>query len=295
MGNDCNISTYYLKEEHDFKLNFRSWFPINPRGLMIFIHGAGEDSRRYVDIGTESASRQFAFVAPDLRGFGQSDGQPGHIHRFHTYLDDLDQLIDYFRNQFPNIPLYLIGHSLGALVIIRYVQHFTETIEKLSGVILSSPALGIHTRIPYFFRKCAQLFSRLTPSLSLELVRWNESLKKVRWLHSRLPGWTSELLSAPSTTVTYTPRWITELLRNEARALTEVNQFHVPTLCLYGLQDSVADSKHIELFMKAIPASDKHSIFFDDGGHCPLNEHRKDEVVESIFQWLSSLPNIKKP
>lgn len=288
MDKDCNISTYYLKKEHDFKLNFRSWFPKNPLGLLIFIHGAGEDSSRYFDIGIQSSKRQFAFVAPDLRGFGQSDGQPGHIHHFHTYLDDLDQLIHYFEKQVPKIPIYLFGHSLGGLIIIRYVQHFTMTIDRLAGVILSSPALGIHTRIPYFFRKCAQLLSRLTPNLPLELIRWNESLKKLRWLRAYLPSWTSELLSDPSTTIQYTPRWITELLRHEARALTEVNQFHIPTLCLYGLRDSVADSKHIELFMKAIPATDKHSIFFEDGGHCPLNEHRKDETIECIFQWLGS-------
>ncbi|WP_418888914.1 serine aminopeptidase domain-containing protein [Paenibacillus apiarius] len=168
------------------------------------------------------------------------------------------------------------------------MQHFTKIADKVAGVILSSPALGIHIRIPYFFQKCAQLLSRLTPSFPLELIRWNESLKKLRWLKAHLPSWTSELLSNPSATIQYTPRWITELLRHEARAFTEVNQFHVPTLCLYGLHDSVADSDYIEQFMKAIPSSDKQSVLFADGGHCPLNEHRKDEAVESIFQWLSS-------
>ncbi|MCY9517909.1 alpha/beta fold hydrolase [Paenibacillus apiarius] len=121
MYNDFKISTFRLKER-DLKLNFRFWSPINPRGLLICIHGAGENSGQYCEIGTESVKRQIAFAAPDLRGFEQSDGQRGHIHRFKTYLDDLHQLIDYFENQVPKIPIYLFGHSLGGLIIIRYVH-----------------------------------------------------------------------------------------------------------------------------------------------------------------------------
>lgn len=284
MHNDSCIHTY-SQEKQVIQLYFRYWFPDNPKVLMIFVHGAGEHSGHYIELGTESFKRQFAFITPDLRGFGQSGGQRGHVGRFQDYLNDLDQLIAHFEKQFPEIPIYLLGHSLGGLIVIRYIQYFAK---KVDGVILSSPALGIRSRIPYLFKKCAHMLSTLTPALSLELIKWNEALKQLSWLRKKLPNWTSELLNNPLSTIQYSPRWVSELLRNEVKALTEVNKYNVPTLCLYGLNDSVADSKHIEQFYEAIPSTDKASVFFSDGGHCPLYEHHKEEALEHIFEWVCS-------
>ncbi|MBD0381036.1 alpha/beta fold hydrolase [Paenibacillus sedimenti] len=115
----------YIKER-EILLYFRAWIPEHPRGVLIFIHGAAEHSGLYGHIGTESMNRQIACMAPDLRGFGQSAGQKGHIHRFQDYLDDLDQLVIQIQKQYPQLSIFLFGHSLGALIVIRYVQRFTN-------------------------------------------------------------------------------------------------------------------------------------------------------------------------
>jgi len=43
----------------------------------------------------------FAFVMPDLRGNGQSEGKRGHIDSFAQYTDDLQAALDYTRGQSP--------------------------------------------------------------------------------------------------------------------------------------------------------------------------------------------------
>jgi lysophospholipase len=279
MYKSSNEGTYYTGTG-GMKLYYRLWKPVHPKGLMLFVHGAGEHSGLYSHIGTECLRRHIAFIAPDLRGFGKSEGQRGYIRQFKDYLDDLNELVLYLQNQFSELPIYFFGYSLGGLIAIRYVQQFCD---KITGVILSSPALGIRPKLPYFIKKSMDLASLLAPAWPLELVKWNESLRKLKWFQSRLPDWTSELLKDPLATIRYTPRWFTELLHNGTKALSEVNQFHTPILCIYDRYDPVINSDLIEQFIGSIASEDKECHIFAEGNHQFLHD---GEVLRRIFQWL---------
>ncbi len=278
MYKSSNEGTYYTRTR-EMKLYYRLWKPVNPQGLMLFVHGAGEHSGQYAHIGTECLQRHIAFIAPDLRGFGKSEGKRGYIRQFKDYLDDLDELIIQLQIQFLNLPIFLFGHSLGGLVAIRYAQHCCD---KITGVILSSPALGIRLKLPYFIKKSIDLVSLLAPALPVELVKWNERLRKLKWLQSRLPEWTSKTRD-PLATIQYTPRWFTELLNNGTKALSEVNQFHFPILCLYDRYDPIVNSERIEQFIGSIASADKECSVFANGNHHFLHD---GEVLRHIFQWI---------
>ncbi|CAM3926927.1 lysophospholipase [Paenibacillus alkaliterrae] len=279
-------STYtgeFTNRIREIELYYRSWIPVNPKGLVLLIHGAGEHSGGYSHIGTECVNQQIGFMAPDLRGFGKSGGQRGHIYRFEEYLEDLDHLITQLQTRYRGLPIFLCGHSLGGLIAIRFAQQFSG---KATGVILSSPALGF--RIPIPIRQCLKLVSLLIPSLKLELVKWNESLRKRKWLQSRLPAWTSELLEDPFATIQYTPRWFAELLQNGTKALSESNKFHFPTLCFYDRLDPVVNSDLIEQFIQRIISEDKTCTVYSEGNHILL---RDGKVLQQMFQWLSAKLN----
>ncbi|MDF2714907.1 MAG: serine aminopeptidase [Paenibacillus sp.] len=282
MYNGTRIGEYSNRIQ-EIELYYRSWIPVSPKGLVLFIHGAGEHSGGYSHIGSECVNRQIGFMAPDLRGFGKSGGQRGHIYRFKEYLDDLDQLIILLQTRYQGLPIYLCGHSLGGLIAIRFAQQFSD---KATGVILSSPALGFH--LPSTIRKCVDLISLLTPALPLDLIKWNESLRRRKWLQSRLPAWTSELLDDPFATIQYTPRWFAELFHNGAKALSETYKFHFPTICFYDRLDPVVNSDLIEQFIQGIVSEDKTCAVFSEGNH---NLLRDEKLLQQIFQWLSSRLN----
>lgn len=137
----------------------------------------------------------------------------------------------------------------------------------MAGVILSSPALGICLRLFKRTRKYLELASLLTPNLPLELVKWNEALRRVKRLNSILPDWTAELLRDPLCTVRFTPQWFTELLHNGAKALS-------------------VDAKLIEQFMETISSVDIARLVFSEGTHQRLLHEQKDETLEHVSQWL---------
>lgn len=280
MYKKLHFQTYYIKCKQ-YPLFFRVWMPDKPQGLVILIHGAGEHSGHYSLIGSECLKHNIALIAPDLRGFGLSGGQRGHIHKFQDYLHDLDRLLMHTRQQYPGLPVFLCGYSLGGLVVIRYIQYYTY---KPAGVILCSPALGIRYKLTYLLKKTISLASILTPELSLEAIQWNKMLDKLKSMISKLPDWSAELLNEPMA-LQYTPRWLTELMRNGKKALKEASKFHFPAICLYDLYDPVVDSERIQKFYETISSNDKANIVFSQGNHQYLNHHH---ALEQIFQWLSS-------
>lgn len=272
----------YVSNIRQLTLYCRTWIPKHAKALVIFLHGAGQHSGHYSYVGTECLNRRIALAAPDLRGFGRSGGKRGHILRFQEYLDDLEVLVTRLQQHYSGLPIYLFGHSMGGLIAIRYVQRHPG---KIAGVLLSSPALGVYPP-PFIIRKCIEFFSIVAPSLPLDLIKWNESLRRLNYFRSGLPGWTSEVMNEHLPTICYTPRWCTEMVHNGEMAISEVQKLHFPALCLYDLYDPVINVKLIEHFIESMPSKDKTRIVYRDGEHQPLHGNHKKETLEQIFQWL---------
>lgn len=73
----------------------------------------------------------------DLRGFGYSGGARGCAE-----LRELENdVIALLRNARADLPLFIYGHSLGGLVIIKLLLDKPEL--NISGCILTSPLLGL--------------------------------------------------------------------------------------------------------------------------------------------------------
>lgn len=276
MKRDSCISSYYIGAQ-GVHIYYRIWIPAEPRGLMVLLHGSGEHSGYYSHIGEESLRHQIGLITPDLRGFGKSEGHRGHINHFEEYLDDLEALIILLQDRYPGLPIFLLGHSLGGLIVIRYGQEYYG---KAKGVILSSPVLGTGFSILYPLKKMAELLSWITPRLPIEPFKWS-------WSRSILLGSSSESLHDPLFTIQYTPRWFAEMLQSGVRALSEVAKYNLPTLILYGQQDTLINQRLLENFFHSIPNDDKGYVMFSDGGHRPLHEHHHEEAVTNIFEWIT--------
>lgn len=109
-----------------------------PRAVVLMVHGLGEHAGRYGHVAQHLLDWGFAVRAYDQRGHGESGGKRGVLPQDSTLLDDLAEMVDDTRHAFPGLPLILLGHSLGGLVVARFVAEQTRPV---NGVVLSSPAL----------------------------------------------------------------------------------------------------------------------------------------------------------
>ena len=97
----------------------REWRGPAPERSLLLVHGLAEHSGRYEHFGAWFAERGCAVHAYDLIGHGQSDGARGHLRKFSDYLDDLDAMLHFVREHEPELPIVLVGHSVGGLVVTR--------------------------------------------------------------------------------------------------------------------------------------------------------------------------------
>ena len=103
-----------------------------------------------------AVERGLALVSMDLRGHGRSPGGRAWVERFDDYLLDVDALQAKARELAAGRPVFLMGHSMGGAIALRWVA---QRGPRVAGLVLSSAALRIGGDVP-------RLLVRLAPFLS---------------------------------------------------------------------------------------------------------------------------------
>lgn len=119
-----------------------------PRAVVLIVHGLGEHASRYDHVAQKLLDWGFAVRAYDQRGHGESGGARGGLSSDALLLEDLAEVVDDTRQRalrLPRVgkpdaplPLILLGHSLGGLVVGRFVS---LQVRPVDGLVMSSPAL----------------------------------------------------------------------------------------------------------------------------------------------------------
>lgn len=98
------------------KIHYGHWVPAEPRALVVFLHGLGEHIGSYRPMFDALTAAGMAVWAADHAGHGRSEGERVLIERVDKLLDDAEQLCGLAQAGHPELPLVLVGHSLGASV-----------------------------------------------------------------------------------------------------------------------------------------------------------------------------------
>jgi alpha-beta hydrolase superfamily lysophospholipase len=123
-------------------LFYRSWtLPGAP--VLLILHGLGAHSGWFIDMGNALAERGLTVYAVDHRGFGRSDGRRGHIVNYRVFLQDTSTVLDRLREQHLNAPIFLFGHSMGAILAI----YTAARRPGLAGVMLLNPWIKDTTKV----------------------------------------------------------------------------------------------------------------------------------------------------
>lgn len=144
-GPDISIATEEIVGTDGCKHFLRSW-RTEDGVVLLLMHGLGGHSGWYIDMGNVLSSRGITVYAMDHRGFGRSDGMPGHIDDYHTYVKDIVLVLTEIRKRHLISKIYLFGHSMGGL----FTTHVAaEHGEMLAGVLLLNPWIQDTTQLSF--------------------------------------------------------------------------------------------------------------------------------------------------
>lgn len=118
----------------------RTWRgPDRPTHIVVIAHGYGEHIGRYEGLADALVRSGAVVYAVDHVGHGKSEGERVLVEDFEDVVDDLHRLDETARREYPDVPVVLLGHSMGGLIAARYAQQYGDT---LTALVLSSPLVG---------------------------------------------------------------------------------------------------------------------------------------------------------
>ena len=255
---------------------YRRWGPASPRAVVLGIHGLGEHSGRYQNVVDALCPRGFALYIHDLRGHGRSGGKRGHVTAFSEYLTDTRRTLEAVRKAEPEKPLFLLGHSMGGLIAMRYATLYPE---GLRGLVLSSASLKIKGEVPAVKAALGRLFSRLIPGLAMSNGLDPNQISRDRAV-------VKAYIDDPLVHDRVSARWVTEFVDAIAAAHREASSLSLPIQILQAGEDDLVDASGSRELFETITVKDRGLRVYDGYFHEIFNDLGKERVLDDLAAWL---------
>jgi lysophospholipase len=248
---------------------------------VLVCHGYFENMKRYRHIIERWNELGILVAIYDLRGHGESQGARGFISRFEEYVDDeLDMLTELEKDDEWSAlsPPVLFGHSTGGLVSILTALAAPN---RLSGLALSSPYLGLAQEVPAVKLGAGSLLSRYLPGVSMPTGLTGADCTR-----------TSDIAEAydrdPMNFKKANVRWFTETVAAQKRAIEEAPRLRAPLYCLQGASDKVGSVAATQRFIDRVPGGIRQYTCLPGVYHEVLNEPERATFIDQFAQAMLS-------
>lgn len=254
-----------------------------PRGVVQLLHGVGEHAGRYAALITALTDAGYIVYADDHRGHGRTGirqhGGPAKLGRLgrgglNAAVDAVWQLTQIIREEHPDLPLVLLGHSWGSFLSQKLVNRHPEAYDAL---ILSGSAL---------------LTPRDLNAAPLN-ARWAAAdATGLEWL-SRDPEVWAEFHDDPLTTEVPLLKLFGPIEAAKLYGRPKKDLGHdLPVLLLVGRDDPVGGPRSVHKLADAYRTrsglTDITTLVYPDARHEIFNELQQDEVRADVLAWLDT-------
>lgn len=250
-----------------------------PKAVIHTIHGYAEHIDRYKNVVDELVPAGYAVIGNDHRGHGRSDGKRGHVNKFDDYIDDEHQFrTEIVRPMFPDIPYFILGHSLGSVIALCYVERHPEGIKAL---VLSGTGAGSGPAVPKFLQSLTKVLSKILPGIPVKSPLPPEFI-------SRDPETVKAYVDDPMVYNVITPRLGEQLNTYIVLNARDAHKVKLPVLIQYGSQDTSFSGQ--EDLYTALGSADKTIKRYQGLKHEVYNELIEDRkvVLGDLHTWLDN-------
>lgn len=272
-----------------------------PRAVVQISHGMMEHKERYFPFMEFLNRHGFACVIHDHRGHGASVKDTKDLGYFYTEdwmdtVEDLYQVTCYAKKRFLDLPVWILGHSMGSLILRCYLKEHDDAVQK---VILCGPptyraAAGFATALAkrlsdrHGGRYCSRFLYRASNGM------YNRGYDTPGgWLNSD-PHEVLKYLEDPLCNYHFSVNGYYHLFALMQRAYVkkgwQMKNRDLPILILAGSEDPVVQSqkkaRHLVRFLKERGYRDVTLRLYPKLRHELLLERKKDQVYADILAFL---------
>lgn len=275
--------TGHFRTHDNLELFEQHWLPeaTFTKALLAVIHGLGEHSGRYADFAAWFVPQGYAVYVFDHRGHGQSPGQRGHINNWSEFREDVRVFLAETRKQAADAPLFLVGHSMGGLIVLDYGLHYPD--DNMTGIVASGPPLGRGEDVSPLLMFIGKVLSSFAPKVKMETGLKAESL-------SHDEDVVQAYQDDPLVHGLATPRFAAQMDTTMKRTMKAASAWasDLPLLIVHGGDDPICPPEASARFFERVGAEDKTRHEYPGYLHEVFNEEGRERVLQDVQEWLDA-------
>jgi len=262
-------------------LPLRNWQPAGaPKAVILALHGFNDYSKAFEDPARDWAAMGIATYAYDQRGFGAAPYR-GLWAGSDALTGDLADAARALKARYPQLPLYLLGDSMGGAVVLAAMA--SDDPPPADGIVLAAPAVWARSAMPWYQRSILWLSAHGMPSLELSgrglKIQASDNIEMLRGL-----GRDPLVIKETRVDAVY---GLVELMD---KALAAAPAIEGPALLLYGQHDEIVPREPTFQLWRELPAAQQRvqrQALYDDGWHMLLRDLDAQTVREDVAAWIA--------
>ena len=299
---------YFPSKDGNTEIHTIEWKPEGEvKAVLQLCHGMVEYIRRYDEFAEFMCSRGYYVVGNDHLGHGksvQSKSEYGFFNEKYgnaCVIGDMHTLRQRTMKKYPDVPYFILGHSMGSLLVRQYIQLYGN---GLSGAVL----LGVVSDQKKAVLLCGKRLCRLMAAFrgwhfrsrfidGMVLGSYNKKFKPARtrvdWMTSdreHLDAYVADPLCSFVFTVNAYYSMFTGMPNMEKKESIYMIPKTLPILFASGTDDPVGNFgkgvRKIYEQYKAAGLQDVTLRLYAGDRHELLNETDRQQVYQDLFDWL---------
>lgn len=265
-------------------IHYYSWATAHPRGVLQLAHGLGEYASRYEYLAQALVAAGFSVYADDHRGHGQTGldqhgGDASKLGRLgpgglRATIEAVRQLTRIIRNEHPDVPLAILGHSWGSLMVQTILNRhagdydaaiLTGTAHRVFGSMNSGQLNAKHKHLGTTGYEWLSRDASVSQAFLDDPLTFYADVLKLFGLADGL-----RLFGVPTKTI----------------------EKDLPLLIMIGSEDSLGGERSVRnlanAYVKRSRLSDVEVVVYEGARHEIFQETNRDEVNADLINWLET-------
>lgn len=256
------------------------WQNASPQLVILAIHGGMAHAGDFCVPATYFKQHRVTTLSMDMVGHAQ--GKRVDIPSFDQFLEDNTLLLQWVKTRYPDVPVLVMGHSMGGLIAAHLALGQWANEQCIKGYVLSSPYFVNAIPVPKVLEKFSGMWAHLFPTAKVPVKSFSHVLTHDAQIAARIVQ--DQASGVRGTEPSF--RFANALMQAQKALPSDFSRWPSPVFAAIAGQDFLANSEASQRLLDTVPAHLKTVSLYPNNYHENFNELNREEIFDTIWMWM---------